>query len=308
MLAYVNGEYLPEAEAKISIWDRGFTVGEGVFEGWRTFGGRAVPAIQEKHLARLRRSLRYLEIDPKPVIEQLASVWPQMLERNQQEISAAGDVFVRTIVTGGKGPELLERGAPTITVAAYGIPFHKVFGGDLYTKGARLVPSMMSQSPFIATEPRVKAISRLANARAERKQGRSGSGTWAVSFDNQGFIAEATAAAIAVVESNRLVVPPRWTRLDSVSLQTASDICRKIGVPIDERPLTLFDLLNADEVILFGTTVAVVHVSEIDGIPLHNEPAVAATIQKHWIELVDFNFIEQSRDALKTVELTKASR
>jgi branched-subunit amino acid aminotransferase/4-amino-4-deoxychorismate lyase len=167
---------------------------------------------------------------------------------------------------------------------------------------------MMSQSPFMATEPRVKAISRLANARAERKQGRSGSGTWAVTFDNQGFIAEATAAAIAIVEGNRLVVPPRWTRLDSVSLQTASDICRKIGVPIDERPLTLFDLLNADEVILFGTTVAVVHVSEIDGIPLQNERALTPTIQKHWIELVGFDFIEQSRVALKEAELTRASR
>ncbi len=306
MLAYVNGKFVPEAEATISIWDRGFTVGEGVFEGWRTFGGQPAPSILEKHLKRLRRSLRFLEIDPQPVIEQVAAVWPQLIQRNHDEIMSAGDVFVRTIVTGGRGPELLERGAPTVTVAPYGIPFKKVFGGDLYTRGARLVPSLMVQSPFMATDPRVKAISRLANARAERKQGRSGSGTWAITFDNQGFIAEATAAAIAIVEAGHLVVPPRWSRLDSVSLQTTSDICRGLKIPIEERPLMLFDLLNADEVLLCGTTVAIVHVSEIDGMQLHNEHVIVPSIREQWIDLVGFDFVEQSRQALRGPELAKS--
>jgi branched-subunit amino acid aminotransferase/4-amino-4-deoxychorismate lyase len=236
------------------------------------------------------------------VIEQVISAWPQLVQRNKAEIEAAGDIFVRTIVTGGRGPELQERGAPTVSIAPYGIPFKKVFGGDLYTKGARLVPSLMVQSPFTATDPRVKAISRLANQRAERKQGRVGSGTWAITFDNQGFVAEATAAALGIVESGRLVVPPRWTRLDSVSLQTASEVCRALRIPIEERPLLLFDLLNADEVLLFGTTIAMVHVSEIDGIRLENENVIGASMLAQWIDLIGFDFVEQSRERLGEAE------
>jgi hypothetical protein len=122
------------------------------------------------------------------VIEQLAAIWPEIVERNKAEALQVGDVFVRTIVTAGRGPELLERSEPTVTVGPYPIPFAKVFGGDLYTRGARLVPSMVTQNPFMPADPRVKSISRLSNARAERKQMRSGRGSWAITFDNQGFI------------------------------------------------------------------------------------------------------------------------
>lgn len=295
MLAYVNGEFVPEAEAKISIWDRGFTIGEGVFEGWRTFGGRPVQAVLDKHLARLRRSVRYLEMDPRPIVEQVAATWQLITERNRSEIAEAGDVFVRTIVTAGRGPELLERTAPTVTVAPYGIPFARVFGRDLYSTGAHLVPTLMVQNPFTPSDPRVKSISRLSNARAERKQSRSGSGSWAITFDNQGFITETSAAALAIVEDGGLVMPPKWSRLDSVSLQVACDLARRLGISLAERPLTVFDLLNADEVHLFGTTVAMVPVSDVDGIALNNPNLIGSRILGEWIKFVGFDFVDQSR-------------
>jgi branched-chain amino acid aminotransferase len=308
MLAYVNGDFVPEAEAKISIWDRGFTIGEGVFEGWRTFGGRSVQLVLDKHLTRLRRSIRYLEMDPRPVIERVAATWPQIVERNKEEIHQGGDVFVRTIVTAGRGPELLERSNPTITIAPYAIPFKKVFSGDLYTAGARLVPSMMTLNPFMPADPRVKSISRLSNARAERKQVRNGPRSWAVTFDNQGFITEASAAALAVVEDGCLVMPPRWSRLESVSLQIACDICRDLKIQIEERPLTMFDLLNADEVHIFGTTIAMVHVAEIDGIVLDTDNIVGAKILKRWIELVGFDFVDQSRRLTGPAEMAHSAK
>ena len=175
MLAYVNGEFAPIEEASISIWDRGFTIGEGVFEAWRTYGGRPVADIQERHLARLTRSLRFIEFDPDEVIDTVRSVWSDVVERNHDEILAAGDVWVITIVTGGTGDEGADRGQPTLVVAPKGIPFGKGLwaGAELFTKGAHLIPSLMTRNPFLPSDPRVKSISRMSNTRNERKQVRA---------------------------------------------------------------------------------------------------------------------------------------
>jgi branched-chain amino acid aminotransferase len=295
MLIYLNGDYVSEENAKISIRDRGFTIGEGVFEGWRTYNGRVVDSVLEKHLLRLRRSIRFMELNPDPIIETARAKWPEVVERNREEILQAGDVWIHTIVTGGVGMEGFTTARPTVVFAPTVIPFKKLFARDIYSEGARLVPSMMTRNPFVSADPRVKSISRLPNTRAERKQMREGSGTWTATFDNNGFVTEATVAGIGLFEGGILVVPPRWERLDSVSMQVACELATQLGIRVEERPLAIYDLLNADAVYLFGTSFGMAPVAEADGIPLGSDRDIGNRILAKWVELVGFDFIEQSR-------------
>jgi branched-chain amino acid aminotransferase len=297
MLAYVNGAFVPLEEATVSARDRGFTIGEGVFEVWRTYNARAVDEILERHRDRLARSLRYIEVDPEPVIRDVEAVWPALVERNRDEIRAAGDMWVLSIVTGGIGEEGGARGEPTVVLMPKPLPYGQGFfaNGQLYDVGAKLVPSLMNENPFYPSDPRVKSISRMSNTRSERKQVREGAATWAITFNREGAIAEATGAGVGIEEDGKLVVPPKWTRLESVSMQISQKLAEELDIEVEERPLTAYDILNADAAYIFGTSIAIAPVAELDGIALQRNHDVGDRILKAWIEFVDFDFVEQCR-------------
>ncbi|MBS1883471.1 MAG: aminotransferase class IV [Actinobacteria bacterium] len=297
MQAFVNGDFVPLEEAKVSARDRGFTIGEGVFEVWRTYDAKPVEEILRRHRQRLAKSLRYIEVDPDPVIAVAETVWPELIERNRAEIEAAGDMWVLSIVTGGVGEEGGARGEPTIVFMPKPLPYGQGFfaEGRLYDVGARLVPSLMNENPFYPSDPRVKSISRMSNTRSERKQVREGAATWAITFDRNGAISEATGAGLGIEEEGRLVVPPKWTRLESVSMQISLKIAGELGIEIEERPLTVYDFVNADAAYLFGTSIAIAPVAELDGIKLAMRRDVGDRILKGWIDFVEFDFVEQCR-------------
>jgi branched-chain amino acid aminotransferase len=296
MLAYVNGDFVPVEEATVSIYDRGFLLGDGIFDTWRTYGGKNVRPVVERHLARMRKSVNYLELPGADIAAEIDSATQELLERNREEVlETTGDAWIQTVITRGAGAEGLEHAEPTRVVMCNPIPFTKLFPRDLYEEGARLVPSMVSQNPFWPVDPRVKSINRLAYARGEQKQVREGPGSWVVLFDNEGFITEAVAAALCIVEGETVVRPPRWRALESVSLEIFCDLAQQVGFSTEERPLTMYDFLNADETYVLSTHIAAMPVAEIDGIPLQRADQVGPKVMEAWVDYVGFDFLAQAR-------------
>jgi branched-subunit amino acid aminotransferase/4-amino-4-deoxychorismate lyase len=298
MLAYVNGEFVDDRTATVSVRDRGFLLGDGVFDAWRTYGGGVVPSVVERNLERFRRSINYLELPGAALAEEIGTAAAELIERNADEISAVGDIWIHAYVTRGAAYELEADAAQATRIAiCTPIPFRSMFaGGELYDRGAHLVSSLMTVNPFWPVDPRVKSISRLAYVRAERKQARVGAGTWSLLFDNEGYVVEAAAAGLCVVEGETIVKPPRWKALESITMQVFCELGRQLGYGVEERPLTTYDLLNADEVYVSATSFGAVHVSDLDGVPLTCAGRVGPRILDAWIEYVGFDFRAQARE------------
>jgi branched-chain amino acid aminotransferase len=292
MLVYVNGEYVDAAEARISVYDRGFMLGDGIFDTWRTYGGAECRRMVDKHLARVRRSVNFMEMDGAAIAAEIGEAATELVARNHDEILTVGDIWLVPVVSRGEGVEMgAEPDHPTRVIVCRPI----FVAGELYEHGGHLITSTMVQNPFGAVDPRVKTISRLGYVRGERKQRRAGPGNWVLFVDNNGFITEASGANLALIEGETIVKPPRWSTLGGISLDTFCELGRGLGYPIEERQLTLYDFLNADGAYLLATSVAVVPVADIDGIPVAREQTVGPAILKAWIEYVDFDFVAQAQ-------------
>jgi branched-subunit amino acid aminotransferase/4-amino-4-deoxychorismate lyase len=251
----------------------------------------------DQNLARLARSLRYMELEPEAVITTVRAAGEALIERNAVAIAELGDVLVFTIISRGTVDEL-SGGEVTPTVAQFlnPIPARAVYGDDLYGRGARLVTSLMYRDPWGAMDPRVKTISRFAYARAERKMSRSGSRTWVLFCDNEGNPTEVSGANLLLMTDGVVVRPPRERVLGGVNMTTFLDLAQGLGVRVEERTLTLYDYLNADEVVLTTTSVGAVRVTEIDGITLTRRGDIYDRVMPEWFDLVGCDFVSRARD------------
>lgn len=303
MIIYVNGAFVANDEAKISVYDQGFMFGDGVYEIERTFGGQ--PFRLDDHLDRLRRSLKYVELDGDGLVDRVRDATLEVLARNADEIDQAGDVWVHQIVTGGFG-DLDMDGAvrPSIVVMLRPLQFD-TFGPLYESGGIDLEVSLLTRHFAGAMDHRVKATSRGAWTRAERKTTRAnqqdptpGQSSMAVIFGDDGSIAEAVVANLCLVEGTRLVRPPRYDALDGVSLKTLCEIAEATGLTVEERKLGLYDFINADATFVTATSFSLLPALSIDGIALNVDRGLYAKMMAAWIERVGFDFVGQAQARL----------
>jgi branched-chain amino acid aminotransferase len=301
MIAYVNGSFVSEEDAKISVFDRGVLAGDAVFDTTRTFGTRIFRL--EDHLARLARSLKYAELDADVALSEVRDATLELVERSRSYIEAEGDVWISQIVTRGELDAMdfgtLLGAKPTVIVILRRINFAS-FGG-LYDSGGVALTSSLLVGHFAGTlDPRVKSVSRLAAARAELaaiRYGRLVSGyAKAVILNQDGSIAEASGANLCIVKDGRLVHPPRHEALRGISLETVCELAQAVGLEVIEAKLTVYDLLDADETLITSTSFSVLPVTSIDGIPLPGRGPIYARLVERWVALVEFDFVTQARE------------
>ena len=146
-------------------------------------------------------------------------------------------------------------------------------------------------------DPRVKAANRLANTRPELKGERMserGKGHWTVILNPDGSISETHSANLAIVSEGRLVVPPRHQALGGISLATMRELAGELGIPVDERPVTTYDIINADETFITATSFSILPVVGLDGIPLRDGREAYSRLQQAWKDLVGIDFVAQA--------------
>ncbi|MGI9557680.1 MAG: aminotransferase class IV [Solirubrobacterales bacterium] len=300
MITYVNGKYVPEDEAKVPVQDRGMLFGDGVYDIERTFDGAAFKL--EEHLDRLRKSMKYIELDGDRLIGTVRDATHEVLARNADAIRGAGDVWIHQVVTAGAGDlDLGQAGEPTVIVMLRPLEFGSF--APLYERGVDLTVSLLTRHFAGAVDPRVKSISRLAWARAERKatrmsgaDPRPGHSAWTVIFNDDGTIAEAVVSNLCIATKDRIVRPPRYEALEGAGLETLCELAQGLGLGVEERKLGLYDLVNADATFMTGTSFSVLPVAEVDGIPLDRDDALYSRLLQSWIDLVGFDFVEQAKE------------
>jgi branched-chain amino acid aminotransferase len=256
LVVYINGEHIPAAEAKISVFDSGFNFADGVFEGLRVYNGGVYRL--DDHVRRLYESARAFSIDIGMSRQQFTAEILNWLRANR----IREDFHFRPIVTRGDrfpprlDPKFAQARARIIMVGGPIRPASRA--------GQRVVISSYRRVAPDALDPRIKSLNYGNNLMGRLDAGRRHADD-AVMLDSAGFVAEASAANIFVYRRGRLLTPLPKACLEGITRDTVIQIAQREGIPCEERDLTPTELLNADEVFLCGTGTELSPVVEVEG-------------------------------------------
>ncbi len=257
MWALVGGTFVRDSEAVISVHDRGFRYGDGVFDTLRVYGGR--PFLVERHLARLLEGAHALGITPPYDASALARLIRDLVDRN-----GLLHAVVRTTLTRGVSPGWDPDQAADATL----VIVEQSFAGypeRLSTSGASIVVLTDSRLRPAAFSPSVKSLSLLAHVQAKREGTEHGADE-ALLCTESGFVAEGTVSNVFCVEAGRLRTPPLSDGiLQGITRDVVLDLARRDGLTTEEAPITPESLQDADEVFLTSTGMEVMPVTRVDG-------------------------------------------
>jgi branched-chain amino acid aminotransferase len=261
-LVYVDGEYVPRSEAKISVYDHGFLYGDGVFEGIRAYSG-TVFRLRE-HIERLWHSARMLKMELPWSMEEMERVILETLRRNSLE-----EAYIRVLVTRGIGdlgidPRTCEKRS-LIVIAQ---PLKALLGEEFKKEGVRTIMTWVRRDSVDATTHETKSLNYLNSILAKIEAIQAGVPE-AILLDRNGFVSEGSAENIFIVRDGHIYTPPSTTGiLPGVTRSAVMEIADALGYSVEERNVTPFELISADEVFFTGTAAEIVPVREINGRPI----------------------------------------
>ncbi len=289
--AYLNGEFIPELEAKIDPMDRGFYVGDAVFDIARTFDGR--PFKLREHTERLYRSLKYVRIDPGIDVEAMIGVSEALVSRNEMARTEAGDWYIWQVVTRGVAENRAAKGEPTVLVMTKPVPWDP--WAQYYRAGAHAVITRTRAYPSQALEPKIKHYSRMNFNLADLEAEDVDPGALPILLDIEGNVAEGTGYNVAVVANGVIKTPGDSSILQGVSRATMFELADRLGIPAQERPLQPYDVYTADEVLLITTPTFVTPVTSVDHRPIGDgRPGpVVGRLLAAFSELVGVDIVDQ---------------
>jgi D-alanine transaminase len=256
-VVYFDGRYMMKNEVLVSPDDRGFLLGDGVYEVAAAYDGKFVAL--DRHMDRLRTSLREARID-ESVADPLESVFTGLLERNG--VSESGKTMVYLQVTRGSAPRThaFPKTAVRPTVYAYAAPFPDM-GDFSLGVGAIVRPDLRWSRCDI------KSISLMANVLENQRAKESGA--FEAILVRNGVVLEGTHTSIFGVLGGEVRTAPLSNLiLPGVTRAIVIELCRDNDIPIREEPMTEDELRRAEELFLTGTTTEVVGIISIDGKPV----------------------------------------
>ena len=259
-MVYLNGDVLPVSQAKVSVLDRGFIFGDGIYEVVPVYGGRLFRF--DEHLARLSRSLSKLRIsNPHPREQWLQHC--RQLVAGTQEATGASDQLVYIQVTRGVAPRdhVMPPGiTPTVFMMANPM---KAATPEQRHQGV----ACTTARDFRWERGDIKSTSMLGNVLARQMSADHGAVETIMFRD--GFLTEAAASNVWVVHEGALLGPPKSEHvLEGIRVELLRELCEECGIAYNLRPIPEADVRAADEVLLTSATKEVLPVTKIDGEPV----------------------------------------
>jgi branched-chain amino acid aminotransferase len=261
IFVYINGEFYRREEAKISVFDSGFLVGDGVWEGIRLHDGEF--AFLELHLDRLFEGAKAINLDPGMTREEITSALRETVGRNGMQGSPG--VHVRLMVTRGdkktpsQDPRLVA-GGPNVVIIAE----HKVADPGVKERGVRLFTSTVRRPPPDTLDQRLNSHSKLHEVVALLQALEAGADE-ALMLDPTGAVATCNATNFFVVRRGQVWTSTGHYSLNGITRRMIVDLCRISDIPVFERPFSLTDVYGADEAFVTGTFGGITPVAEVDG-------------------------------------------
>ncbi|MEM2249803.1 MAG: branched-chain-amino-acid transaminase [Candidatus Bathyarchaeia archaeon] len=257
LLVYIDGEYYPKSQAKISVYDHGLLYGDGVFEGIRAYNG--VVFKLKEHIDRLYRSAHAIMLQIPITKEEMIKIVLETLRKNNLK-----DAYIRLVVTRGVGDLGLDPrkcSKPTIIVITDTIALHK---SEAKEKGITAMLTWVKRDPVDATSHEIKSLNYLNSILAKIEANINGVDE-AICLDKNGFVCEGVAENIFIVKNGRIYTPPSYTgALPGITAETVKELAKSLGYDVLEKNITPYELFTADEVFFTGTAAEIIPVREIN--------------------------------------------
>lgn len=270
-VVYLNGELVPERDAKISIYDSALMFGDMVFEMTRSFRKRQFRL--REHLDRLYASMRYVRIPEPMPIEEMERVCAEVQEANDELFDETDEH--RLMINVSRGPlgfyaDVFDgRMEPTVVVADFPLKWTVAAMGHLFDSGINAVVTSQRAIPAQLLDPKVKSRSRLhyqmANIEASNFHGED---NWALLLDPDGYVAEGTGDNFFIVSDGVIRTPEPRNVLRGVSRAYVFELADELGMECVEANIELYDVTMADEAFMTGTPFCMLPVTGINGSPI----------------------------------------
>ncbi|MCW3488987.1 branched-chain-amino-acid transaminase [Dethiobacter alkaliphilus] len=257
-IIYLNGKYVPEQEAKVSVFDHGFLYGDGVFEGIRAYKGKVFKLGE--HMARLYESAKSIMLDIPESYEEMTEATLETIRQNNLE-----DAYIRIVVSRGTGDLGLDpRKCPKATTVIIASSI-TLFPEELYEQGLEVITVATRRNVPDALDPQIKSLNYLNNILVKIEANRAGV-MEAIMLNGQGYVAEGTGDNVFIVKRGKILTPPSYVgALCGITRQVIIDLAAEAGYLLEERPFTRHELYVADECFLTGTAAEVIPVIGVDG-------------------------------------------
>ena len=255
---YLDGRFVPEEEAVISVFDHGLLYGDGVFEGIRAYHNRVFRL--EEHLQRLYQSAKSIMLTIPLSPEKMQEVILETLRRNNLR-----DAYIRLVITRGIGDLGLDPSKCPKPVVFCITSSIQLYPEELYAKGLEVITVPTPRNYSEAVNPRIKSLNYLNNILAKIEANLAGT-MEAIMLNPQGYVAEATGDNIFMIKERTLLTPPSYANiLEGITRNAVIELARRRGLEVKEELFTRHDLYNADQVFLTGTAAELIPVIKIDG-------------------------------------------
>jgi len=263
LICYWNGDYIKESEVRISINDRAFCRGTGVFDVSRSF--KHVPFFWEEHIDRLYRGLRCVHMDPGLTPEEMLSFTNQVFELNKKSLEPGDDFAIAQYVNQGTPDyHFDEPSQPNILIQCiYLSPRYEKFA-ETYRDGIHLVLANTRQIPPQCIDVKIKHTSRWVNSLADFEAKQVDPNAWAVMLDINGFVAEGPSFNCFLVRNGKILTPPLDNILGGVTRDVVLRLARQLDMEVAEANLYVYDLYNADEIFITGNSICIAPVAKFN--------------------------------------------
>lgn len=258
---YIDGEFFPEADAKISVFDHGLLYGDGVFEGIRFYDGRVFRL--EEHIDRLWDSGRSICLEIPMTKSEMTKALLETIRRNDLR-----EGYIRLVVTRGIGnlglnPAQCKR--PSVIIIATTIA---LYPKEVYETGLTVVTCATRRTNPAALNPAVKSLNYLNNVMARIEANLAGADE-ALMLNEAGNVAECTADNVFIIKHGEIFTPPIAAgALRGITRSVVFEIAAEQGLKIRETDITRHDVFVADECFLTGTAAELIPVIKADGRPI----------------------------------------
>jgi len=295
-LIYLNGQLVPEEEAKVSIFDIGFMYSAVFMEAVRTF--KHTVHRMDDHMDRLERGMRYAGLQPLISGKEMARVIEEVIAANIGQFAADDDCWVCAQVTPGVGfPHPIMKGKRTSrTVMAYvnRLPYDEYC--KYYEMGKPAFVPIQRNVPAGVADPRGKTRFRLHYFMAKVEAGLRDPEAFSLLLDTDGFVTEGTGANFFIASQGVLYTATTRNILEGISRRQVIELARELDIPVVERDLTLYDVYSADEAFWTTSSYCMLPCSRVNHMPMKQTPGpLFNRIIAAWSESVGVDIIGQAK-------------
>jgi branched-chain amino acid aminotransferase len=289
ILINVNGELKPRAEAVVSVFDSGFMLGDGVWEGLRVHRGKLT--FLDRHLDRLFEGAKALAMDIGLSREELIKRLYGTLDANAMNEG----VHVRLMVTRGvrstpyQDPRVVVTPATVVVIPEYKEPDPAV-----YERGLKLFTVHVRRGDPAVQDQKINSHSKLNCILASIQATQAGADE-ALMLDPHGFVATCNSTHFFIVRRGEVWTSSGKYCLGGVTRGLVLEIAREAGIPAIEKDFSLTDVYGADEAFVTGTFAGIVPVREVDGRALTCRGPMVERLQRQYAERVERDVAEQQR-------------